>query len=322
MVNVLSNEATDLSQNNSDINQMGMNLGNNAPVRDLDAEKREQTTTINDRTKKYEEEAEEFKKQQKENNETKQSQGQHETNLEDYYNTLDNLDKWTDSISNIDKYNHTALYEAINKMKKENLINDKWIKENINNKNQDEWKNLINKELNNHKTKTRDNINNTKNNKNYDNRTDEQKREDTLQGKREEREDSAYSRAVDDMRKAGLHPGLMFGSAGPAGSSGGSSSGSSKDKDEDDKRKKKKQRRIEEERYLAEMQAAKQRETMRLIGGMVNMLLLGGTRSVVAGTMSRAKQPDMSKYLTKNEATKAAIKQNEWNRKNYKWKDV
>lgn len=181
MVNVLSNEATDLSQNNSDINQMGMNLGNNAPVRDLDAER--QTRTINDHTEKYEKEAEDFKKQQ-EKKEDIITQGQHEENITNWYDQLDknynNIKQWEDNIKSLEDRKGKP-YNALNGTDRE--IN-KWAYDNKIktstswNEKKELYKNYLNEQINNTKnnnSELRDNINNTKNNEEYDNRTDEQK---------------------------------------------------------------------------------------------------------------------------------------------------
>lgn len=92
------------------------------------------------------------------------------------------------------------------------------------------------------------------------------------------------------MRSAGLHPGLMFGGGGAAMSSGGNAGSSSKDKEEEEKRKKKKKRQEEEERYKAQIKAERQRETMRILGRIASMAVLGSTRAVGSAVMSNSRK--------------------------------
>lgn len=115
------------------------------------------------------------------------------------------------------------------------------------------------KELEESTRKLYNKIGNAKNTIDY--RSDEEKREDKLrdkenkrldelQEKKEKREDNAYQRSVDDMRKAGLNPALMFGNGSASGSSGGMSAGtgsgnktgqSQRDKEERERKKRLKQ---------------------------------------------------------------------------------
>lgn len=106
------------------------------------------------------------------------------------------------------------------------------------------YNNLL-KEKNNQIINTRNNINDIMSNDKYDDRTPEQKREDT-----------GYQRQYQDMLKAGYNPASFSGGGG--GGVGGSSA-----RDEEEKRKKKKK---EAEERKAAAQAAKQRQIMQMLG--------------------------------------------------------
>lgn len=116
-----------------------------------------------------------------------------------------------------------------------------------------EFKKDFYNEINNRKINIRNQINDIKNNKTYDSRTDKEKRED-----------SSYQRIVEDMRKAGLNPGMMFGSVG-----GGSPTGSS-ESEEDKRRKKRKE--LEELRRQQEMQ--KSQEKQRILSSLLMALAI------------------------------------------------
>lgn len=313
----------------NDMNMAGTGIGNSAPNQNLDERR-----SINDWTKKYEDEAKEFKelnniedtyrKPPEETKEKPTTQGRKEQDLVEYEKEYERLEE---SYNKVDKWrpgmetNSVILNWAKDYLSEENykkaqdLLPAKGV--NVNAKDQQKVKDMILKTIANKQSDLRDKTNEIKDG-DFDNRSDEQKREDDLQSKKEDREDSAYDRAVQDMRKAGLNPGLMFGGGGPAGSSGGSSAGDSKE----DKRRKRKKEALERERLRQQQQAMidaqNQQAMIRMFGGMINMAMLGSIRR----PQYKTQQQDMSKYLTRSDATKAAMKQNEWNRKNFKWKDV
>lgn len=120
-------------------------------------------------------------------------------------------------------------------------------------------KDIYNKNISN----ARDTIYNTKNDGSYDNRTDQQTRDD-----------NAYQRLVDDMRLAGLNPASFKG----ANYGGGGGSGS-KSEEEEEKRKRRRREKFEQDRAK---NAEKMRQT-ELITGIVTNLMGTATKGVGAG---------------------------------------
>lgn len=173
---------------------------------------------------------------------------------------------------------------------------------------QNTWSiNKIKDYFNNKIASNKDLIYGIKNNSSYDNRTDEQRREDELREANNERNDTAYQRATEDMRQAGLNP-MGLSSVNYGGSGGGG--GGSKADEEEEKRKKRRREaeaRRERERQKREAEKAK---ALELITGTVSGLTNVGIKSVGLGlnanmnnlydnrTKAFTKQPSVSENLT------------------------
>lgn len=192
--------------------------------------------------------------QQNVGEEPKKQQGNYEQDLDKYNRELE---MYLNQLDELDKYAHLNPQENFEKLSQEQK--DELYKKDPNNYYHGREK------INNSIADLRNKINNIKTNKDYDSRTDQQKREDT-----------AYQRAAKDMGEAGLNKGLMFGGGGAAGSSGGGS----KDENEDEKRRKRKKLKEELERAkrLKEKQTA-----MQIIGGLTGIASMTGSAAIHAG---------------------------------------
>ena len=194
----------------------------------------------------------------------------HEMNIRDAYEKIDTITEARNILNNSDMYNtlnNKNIKKILEQMEKEGTS--------FKGLNWEEMKTEINKKLNAEEETARNLIYDTKTapDTTYDNRTDPEIRDDKLQKDKEDREDNAYERAVQDMIKAGLNPaGVMGGAMSSGGGGGGSESNSQKEEEE-----KKHKKREEEERKRAEA-AQKQKELMQMLGmisGIGGMLTLG-----------------------------------------------
>lgn len=132
----------------------------------------------------------------------------------------------------------------------------------------------------------RNRINELKGMKNYDGRSDEQKREDKLREEQwtrddkqteemRQREDNAYQRAVNDMRVGGLNPSLMFGSGGAAAAGGAINTSSAGAGGQN-----RLSREKEERRKRRELEIQRERERERIMSQMLIGLTLGAMSGI------------------------------------------
>lgn len=305
--NNLTEQTDQASKMSSDTMAMGSGIGNNSPIQQVsgtgvmwDSENQSnENYDIEGHPSNNEPQKPQNKTQEKIPEEEKISQGQHEENLNEWYNQLDknseNIQNWENNLKSLQK-REGKRFIATNKTDKE--INE-WAA--INKirgstpweEKKELYRNYLNEQINNTKnenSKLRDNINNTKNNEGYDSRDDEQKREDKLkeeQNKREdnkqaaldERQDNAYERAVEDMRRAGLNPALMFGGGGAAGAGtiGTGGQPSTKGKSKSDKEREAKKRKSQSDK---ELQNKKDAESKRLLNTMITLLGMTAIRKL------------------------------------------
>lgn len=251
MNNDITNEVSELSNTVSDTELPSMSLSGVEQVQDLNKETPQEEIQEEKTQGQYEHREQQLNKSiEKSQNEINELERIIETNSNNLRWIIQQANKHGFNINNIDRTKRT----------KENVI--------------EEINRLI-EEKNNQIITDRDEIYNLRNNDNYDRRTDSQYREDELRETQREREDTAYQRAVDDMRTAGLNPAGLSGVN--YGGGGGGGSGSSKGEEEEEKRKRKKAE--EEARQRAEEQRRKQE-----IMNMISMLGMFGSMGSMLGS--------------------------------------
>lgn len=262
MVNEITTQATEIINNQDDKMASGMSLGSSSPQ----AEVIETDNTNYDDAEEDNTETDTTNYEQKEYEISKEIE-----DLQNFYENIDNIsinklinaltDEEFKKITGIDKkqwqWNYQSGYGIYNNTKKhKEMLNT--IKNGV--------KQKVSQELGALRTKKDSYFNK------WDRRTDEQKREDTLREKQEERNDSAYQRAKQDLIKAGYNPAMISGINYGGGGGGG---GSSKADEEERKRRKR-----QEEQAKAE--AEKQQQLMNVLS------MLMGTIGYIGGSAIRA----------------------------------
>ena len=184
--------------------------------------------------------------------------------IEKWNELLNKGSSWNNFITSLNKYE----YEQFEKYLKDNNI-----QLNPNgNKNKETLNAFISHLLGNYKNE----LHGIKTDPSYDNRTDEQIRNDKLLEEQRQRDDTTHQRMVDDMRAAGLNPAAFKGANYGGGGGGGSGS---RDDDEEEKRKRRRREKFEQERAR---KAEKMRQT-ELITGIVTNLMGTATKGIGAG---------------------------------------
>ncbi|MGI6156674.1 MAG: hypothetical protein ACOYEB_12250 [Enterococcus lemanii] len=279
MVNDISTQATEIINNQDDKMAMGMSLGSSSPnaeVIETDNTKYNNDWLDGSITGSADQKREDAEEDNTETDTTNYEQKEYEISkeIEDLQNFYENIDNMSDN----------ELVNALTdeEFKKITTIDKKqweWLKWNpgIYN-NAKKYKELLNTIKNGVKQKVSQELGELRTIKDsyydkWDRRTDEQKREDELREKQEERQDTAYQRAKEDLIKAGYNPAMLSGIN--YGGGGGGAGGSSK-ADEEERRRR---RRKEEERQ-------KKLQEQRQLMTMLSMLM--GTIGYIGGSVIRS----------------------------------
>ena len=186
------------------------------------------------------------------------------------------IEKWNELLDKGKANSWTDFIYSLNKKEFEQF--EKYLKDNniqlnpVGNKNKETLNAFISHLLANYKNE----LHGVKTDPSYDNRTDEQIRNDKLLEEQRQRDDTAHQRMVDDMRAAGLNPAAFKGANYGGGGGGGSGS---RDDDEEEKRKRRRREKFEQDRAR---KAEKMRQT-ELITGIVTNLMGTATKGVGAG---------------------------------------
>lgn len=227
-------QATEQMNNATDATMAGSGIGQTTANIDLNAGKKDYTEEKTQEYKKIGEIMEEPEKQY--------TQGEHSQNLEKWQKEIDQLNEWLETPKG------NGIFEWL---RNANTEQQKTFKEYVeNNPDNKDLSSVWQNSMSNYIASLKDNIYNTKNKSNYDNRTDEQIRADT-----------DIQRKTEDARKAGINPaGLSYGGGGGGG--GGSSS-----KDEEEERKRRKREKEEAERRRKEKQQENLMRTLQMLGG-------------------------------------------------------
>lgn len=302
-ITALTSEATEHTLNKSDTQQPTMSLGGGAPMQEVKGTGVKNNTggggldpdikSVKDAgaidkslgsggtmpNKPKEETQKEIKEDKEQLTETQKemTQGEQAQRVDDINRAIE---QWNEYINN-GSYNWhdfmTSLTTKEAEMFKDYLINnnlDNLGKLDFNNKatRKDFIGGFLSHLLGNYKNE----LHGIKTDQGYDNRTDEQIRNDKLLEEQRARDDNAHQRMVDDMRAAGLNPAAFKGANYGGGGGGGSGS---RDEDEEEKRKRRRRERFEQERAR---KAEKMRQ-MELVTGIVTNLMGTATKGIGAG---------------------------------------
>lgn len=257
----LTSEITEATKQHNEMHQQTMGLSNATQHQDLTPQP-----------------------QQEKRQEEEKTQGDYEQEIYDLNTKLDKYQEnynWINNLNleKISNNNNSKLIDILSKMPEkyyQNYVKNGIPKATYNFKTNgydydqtmiNEIKDYYNKEMGNIRNQIATIKDNTKT-PGYDDRTPEQKRED-----------DSYQRAVEDMREAGLHPGLMFG-----GGVGGGSSGGSKSDEDEEKRKRKRREELELERAKAQ----EQQRIMSALMGTMGVALMGGLSMQQANARNQA----------------------------------
>lgn len=275
MPNAISTQATEIINNQDDKMASGMSLGSSSPnaeVIETDNSNYDNEWIDGSITGSPDQKIEDTEEDETETDTTNYEQKEYEISqqieeLQYFYENIDNIninklvnaltDEEFKKITGIDKkqwqWNYQSGYGMYNNTKKhKEMLNT--IKNGV--------KQKISNQLGTLRTK-RDSYY-----EKWDRRTDEQKREDELRQHQEERQDTAYQRAKEDLIKAGYNPAMLSG-VNYGGASGGIGGSSKADEEE------RKRRRRKEEKRQKELQEQRQLMTM--------LSMLMGTVGYIAG---------------------------------------
>lgn len=250
----LTDQATELSLNQDDKNQISMSLGNATPNQNVS---NEFPTTPQETWEKI--------------NEEEKSHGEYQTEVERAQAEIDRYQELEDKIlKELDKHylirNGANIKKWLNEIiGNENVKKIPYYYSLINSEKIQELKNEIKTELDTKRQEKYNIINDIKSSGEYDYRSDKEKREDTEQLRKSE-----------DLAAAGLSKGIMY----SGGGGGGSSGATTKEEEEERKRKRRKEQQMRQE----ELERQRRAETMRLISGLVMSAAVGTPRMLNAST--------------------------------------
>lgn len=147
---------------------------------------------------------------------------------------------------------------------------------------------------------------------NFDNRTDEQKREDQLLKDQREREDTVAQRGTQDMLKAGLHPASANYGGSIGGSSGGGGGGGSSESEKEKERRRRRKKYLEEKRR--EREREKRQNVMNILSRMGSAATYGGMRAALfrPKSMNNVITTGNTGTTTKSFNNKVEIDRPEW----------